>query len=337
MPAPPATEHPTGGREALAFAGFTVWILTGLAIDGWSHNANKPETFFTPWHGLLYSGFLASAAWATMDAARLRRTGGEPELVDRWSRLGVALFAVGMVGDFTWHQVFGIEVGIDALLSPTHLLLMSGGLLLVTTPLRVAIRDHTPAALSILVAAGGTSVLAGFFTMYLSAFRGVVADYVTSAAGRSGEPELRVMLGIASVLLTTVVVVTPLLVVVRTVRTTPGQLTGLVTVVGAALCALDGFEHAGVILAAVAGGIAADAAVALDRRGLVGLAVPLAMWPTWFLALRVWGHMVWNAELWSGTCVLAVVLGGALTALAHLPAVPADRERPDLVATRDAG
>lgn len=31
-----------------------------------------------------------------------------------------------------WHQVFGIEVDTAALLSPTHLLLMTGGLLMAT-------------------------------------------------------------------------------------------------------------------------------------------------------------------------------------------------------------
>jgi hypothetical protein len=321
------TARPSG-REAFAYAGFTVWILTGLVLDGWSHNTDRPETFFTPWHGLLYSGFLASAAWGTMEAARLRRTGLAQELVDRWSRLGVGMFAAGMVGDFTWHQVFGIEVGIDALLSPTHLLLFGGGLLLATTPLRVAAGDPTlqegypPAATvaPILVAAGATTVLTGFFTMYLNGFRGGVAAYVTSAFGRSGAAEERVIQGVATVLVTTLVFVIPLLVAVRIVRTRPGALTATVTVAGIALSGLDGFSHPALILAAVAAGIAADAVVALGRPELVGVAVPLALWPAWFAVLRATGTMAWNAELWTGSCVLATLLGGGLTALAHLGA-----------------
>jgi len=311
--------------EAFGFALFTVWILTGLVIDGWSHNTDKPETFFTPWHGLLYSGFLASALWASLHGARLRRTGREPQMADRWTRWGVITFGVGMVGDFAWHQVLGIEVDIDALLSPTHLLLMTGGLLLATTPLRVAgadrsMREGRPSSATvvpILVSAAGTSVLAGFFTMYLSAFRGGVATYVTAAVGRSGVAELRVITGIATVLVTTLVLLIPLIVAARTVTTPPGALTATVAVAAIALSALDGFERPALVLAAVAGGAAADAAVALGRPGLIGVAVPLLMWPLWFAALQLTGPMVWNAELWSGTCFLAVVLGGGLAALSN--------------------
>ena len=60
-------------------------------------------------------------------------------MVDRWSRWGVITFAVGMVGDFAWHQVFGIEVAIDALLSPTHLVLFVAAFAIVSH-----LRDRLP-------------------------------------------------------------------------------------------------------------------------------------------------------------------------------------------------
>lgn len=37
-----------------------------------------------------------------------------------------------------WHSRFGIEAGIEALLSPTHLVLALGGMLMVSGPLRAA-------------------------------------------------------------------------------------------------------------------------------------------------------------------------------------------------------
>jgi hypothetical protein len=39
-----------------------IWLLVGGYLDAWAHN-NIPrlETFFTPWHGVLYSGFLVVA------------------------------------------------------------------------------------------------------------------------------------------------------------------------------------------------------------------------------------------------------------------------------------
>src|SRR5690242_6552302 len=40
----------------------SVWWLGGLFIDGWAHsNIPQLETFFTPWHAALYSGYLAVA------------------------------------------------------------------------------------------------------------------------------------------------------------------------------------------------------------------------------------------------------------------------------------
>lgn len=308
-------------RGALAFAGFTTWVLSGLVLDGWSHNANQPETFFTPWHGLLYSGFLASAAWGAFDGARARRRGTTTEepLADRWTGVGVWVFALGMVGDFAWHQVFGIEVEIDALLSPTHLLLFSGGLLLVTTPLRVGLAGAVE-RLPVLVAAAGTIVLAGFFTMYLSAFRGTVAAGATSRSGGHGSGgELLVVQGIAMVLVTTVVVVVPLLVAVRVAPLPPGALAAVVGVAALGLSALDGFDRPALVLAGLLAGAAADVAVAVGRPALVGVAAPLVLWPVWFAVLRIDGSMAWNAELWSGSCVLAVVLGAGLSALALTP------------------
>ena len=37
------------------------WMIGGIHLDGWAHHHFDVETFFTPWHGVLYSGFLALA------------------------------------------------------------------------------------------------------------------------------------------------------------------------------------------------------------------------------------------------------------------------------------
>src|SRR5215472_9146665 len=40
----------------------SIWWLGGLFIDGWAHsNIPQLETFFTPWHAVFYSGYLAVA------------------------------------------------------------------------------------------------------------------------------------------------------------------------------------------------------------------------------------------------------------------------------------
>ena len=47
-----------------------------------------------------------------------------------------------------WHEIFGVETGVEALLSPTHLMLALGGSLMVSGPFRVwlasALRPGSP-------------------------------------------------------------------------------------------------------------------------------------------------------------------------------------------------
>lgn len=151
-------------------------MVSGVYVDGWAH-LNRPglETFFTPWHAILYSGFALSAAFVVglgVDRRAGRRgwrwalpAGYRPAVA------GVVVFLAGGAADMLWHEVFGIEAGVDALLSPTHLVLLVGGMLIVTTPGRVAARGGSPtdmAAVAVSVAA--TAALAAFFLSYLSVF-----------------------------------------------------------------------------------------------------------------------------------------------------------------------
>lgn len=57
---------PSQQRSSLAFdrlfALFSLWFVGGIFLDGWAHHPiAELESFFTPWHGVLYSGFLVTA------------------------------------------------------------------------------------------------------------------------------------------------------------------------------------------------------------------------------------------------------------------------------------
>lgn len=121
------------------------WLVGGLYLDGWAHHhITTLDTFFTPWHAVFYSGFLVTATVLVVALIR-NHTKGHP-----WRRalptgyelslLGVPVFAIGGVGDMIWHMLFGIEVDVEALLSPTHLLLATGIMLIVSGPLRATWR-----------------------------------------------------------------------------------------------------------------------------------------------------------------------------------------------------
>lgn len=303
---------------------FGGWMVSGLFLDGWAHAANKPESFFSPWHGVLYSGFAAGMIFTAIEGYRTRARGERFEM-ERLMTIGIVAFMVAGIGDMLWHQVFGIEVGVEALLSPTHLALMLGGTLMATHPIRSGWHDTdefrtrsfgaffpTAMSLAMLIA------IPSFFTMFVSPF---ALDGLSAVD--PNEFDGFAPYAVATVLIGNVLFMLPTLYVLR--RWTPpfGALTFAFGVVGFAMTGLEGFESWPLALAAVAGGFTADLLVGRTSTRLVAAIVPIAMWGALFAILRVTTVMAWPAELWTGTLVLCSLLGLAASVLASPPAIPA--------------
>ena len=170
--------------DTLSIATSALFLL-GLFLDGWAHNSiPNLETFFTPWHAVLYSGFFSVAILIGITQYRnvTKGYGWTRALPQGYglSLLGVLIFFVGGAGDMVWHNVFGIEQSLEALFSPTHLLLATGAFLFIAGPLRSAWqrtglhgwRDLFPAILSVIM----LFTLFTFFTQYanLAANSGVL-------------------------------------------------------------------------------------------------------------------------------------------------------------------
>lgn len=104
----------------------TVLQTWGGSWDITSHQLGEPESFFTPPHGVLYSGVgigLISAIIAVYSLLKNK------EIRKESFALGLKLLIIGGLfqiiagpGDFYWHEMFGT----DGLLSPTHLTLITG-------------------------------------------------------------------------------------------------------------------------------------------------------------------------------------------------------------------
>jgi WD40 repeat protein len=143
----------------------SAWLVAGIYLDGWAHNHAKVDSFFTPWHAVLYSGYAACAAVlfasVRLEAGRLRAPRGYGLAV-----LGALLFGVAGVLDMLWHITFGVEVNVSALLSPTHLLLASGATLMVLGPLRAAWSSERPAWVPVLVSATFGYAVVTFMTQF---------------------------------------------------------------------------------------------------------------------------------------------------------------------------
>lgn len=319
----------------------SVWMVGGVFIDGWAH-INLPstkETFFTPWHGTLYSGFAAVTIWMVVPLVRR----SERDITSRvppgykLAFVGLVVFAAGGAGDALWHTVFGIEVGIDALLSPTHIMLLVGGLLVLTSPVRAAwyaieepapgLTALLPAVLSVML----TSALVAFFFAYAwGAFDTSPALPVPPAAldeNASGhlQAEQAIAFGILSRIVTTVVLLGPLLYIARRWRLPAGAFTVVFTGVSALVFAL-GDAPIALLAAPVAAAILADVALSrLDTRdapwALRSLAAgtALVLWTLHFAALAATEGLGWTPELWGGAIAMSV-LAAFGTALLATPA-----------------
>jgi len=120
---------------------FFALLIGGVYLDGWAHNHGRVDTsFFTPWHAVLYCGLTLVGLFLIVNLL-LNHRKGYPWLQAlppgySVSLLGVILFGVGGVLDLIWHMLLGIEVSVAALLSPTHLMLGLGTVLIVTGALR---------------------------------------------------------------------------------------------------------------------------------------------------------------------------------------------------------
>jgi hypothetical protein len=315
-----------------------VWMIAGLFVDGWAHRNQKPETFFTPWHAILYSGFAASATWMLYVARRHQRPGQSMRRTlpvgYGFRSLGVAVFGVGAIGDLIWHELLGIEVNIEALLSPTHLVLLSGGLLMAVGPIVSTMARETEAK----PRWSSTGPIIGtiaFVVSILQFFLMYVSPYVEDDYGRNtyrqalayGDRWLRNQLeiaGIANIVIFTFVTTAALLFLVRRAPLPRGTFVAVLIVPAFLQTVLQSFDTLLRIIGAVVAAIVAEltwphVAVAKNRRYVLPAWIALLTAITWFgLFVGVAfdsseGGVAWTAPLWTGVPFLAALFAALLT------------------------
>ncbi len=348
-----ADASPGSGARDLVTALLCTWLIAGVFLDAWAHNTRPAlESFFTPWHAVLYSGFLATGAWVLAVRRRGRRAGGSPPAGGPagygLAAAGVALFALAGVGDMLWHVAFGVERDLAALLSPTHLGLFVAMLLIVTTPVRAAWppagalpagwRPLLPVALSLALA--GTLLAA-----ILQPFHPIAHDFVSRRLAalileRSGGSWFvigrNVQAGLAGFMLATVCLFGPVLLLVWRWRPPVGMITAMLAFQSVLVQASSGFREPSLAALGVAGALGVDALArgvrpwrpGRGRRLAFAAAAPPLFWGLYLAGIAIRdGGLGWRTEVWSGTLVwTSLVLLGlalALSADAHrAPAAP---------------
>lgn len=317
-PAADTADTATERRDEIAAAFFAFWVVGGLFLDGWAHNADMVETFWTPWHAVLYSGFFAGGIYAAFSSLRARGQ-GRPLLRDPLIGAGFLAFLVGGLADGAWHTVFGVEEDLEALLSPTHLMLMIGGLLLTTSPLRTAWArpERAPSGKSFAPAAVGTMLavaIVAFFLQFASPFRPEAETF------RAGAVEDSVAVGVLAIMVTTALLLGATFILMRRWRLPRHTLLFVFTGVALMMTGLHGFREVWLVLPAALGGALADALAGdAPKPRLLGVLVPTAMWLAWFATYAIIAELGWTPELWVGSTVFAALTGLGLSYLYQPP------------------
>jgi len=315
---------PTGFDWAVVL--LSGWMVGGIHLDAWAHHriAETLETFFTPWHAVLYSGFLALAVLLGVRVWLGVRSGqGWREAMPQGyvpSLLGVALFLVGGVGDMLWHVLLGIEVNVEALLSPTHLLLAVGGALIITGPLRAAWARGEGSTWPALVSLALLLSILTFFTAYANPLSdGQLALGIRPADGEGAEGR-----GVAAILLQTLTWMGVSLLAVRRWRLPFG---GLTVILGlSSLLTVAVHQDWFLLPAALLAGLLADVLYAWlapqpareSAFRLFAAALPMLFYALYFLTLALSGGIWWSVHLWAGATVMAGIAGWLLS-YAFLP------------------
>jgi hypothetical protein len=249
--------------------------------------------------------------------------------------VALPVFALAGAGDYAWHTAFGIEQELRILFSPTHLVLVTSMILIITSPLRSAwSNERLPASPSmrqlmpaVLALAFATSLVL-LFLQYANALVWSPGDVVAALSNpldgsRPFDWASPVEL-VSSIAVTNVVLLAPLLLLATRWRVPVGTATVIYAAVAGLAAAISGLRIHAIPMAVLAAGVGVDLLIAWlrpspSRRNaflaFAGLA-PLLTWTVYLafaeLAARAIPTVV---EYWTGIPVVFALLGVALGVL----------------------
>ena len=331
--------HVATQREDLIGVLFGLALVGGVLSDAWAHVnvLSTLESFFTPWHALLYTGFAGTAAWTWWLAFRHRcrrramvgqRLAGR--LPDRRHRLAHLLGwrrRGHVVAPDLRHR--DQPQGRD---EPQPHDARRGRALLLTSQLRSwwasgegGLRAATGVLSAALGTMMGTILIIGMTGANTIAPTREYTTVVGAASTSTGAAQ-----GIQAYLLGTVVVLVPVMLILRR-RATPVVATGVAGVIGVFLMVEREFPMplTAALIGMIAGAAIADAVVyRLDmQRGLdapmrlpiAGAIIAASLWAGHLIGLQLAAGIRWPVELWAGVVVLTAVLGALLGTLSRSP------------------
>ena len=310
-------------------------LAAGFSADGWAHLHVAVESFFTPYHAIFYTAMVIGAIVLAVAAVRNRSLGYQGFPLPSAYRLplyGIPLFFIGGVLDLIWHSVFGVEERVEAVTSPTHMLIVLGIFLATSAPIRSAL--EAPLELRTLVSQ--LPMLFSLATWMEFVHLGTAYAFDPAAArifappnGILYSPDLftnvtmvsyKVGAGIAIIILQTFILMTAVLWLVTRFRLQPGALTILLLLGNCMMAASitnDTPLLVTYVVMSLAAGITGDVLIARSRSvAPIATVVPLVYYGTYFAVTAATGGTWFSAPLIGGALGWAVLVGLALTFLA---------------------
>jgi hypothetical protein len=317
-----------GTRFDLLFGFAATWYVGGTYLDSWAHsNIPRLETFWTPWHAVLYSGVFATLC-VLLGAILINRRRGAANWLEaipfgyKTAVFGAGGMLIGGAGDALWHTFFGIEQNIDALFSPTHLWLMICSVLIAVAPLRamyhrkvepVSLGDHLRLAYALTLFYAMLMVVAQTIHPFF-----LFALPLTAGSGQ----DTKQLLAIVGLVLQMSIFTGCALYVIRRWTLRFGFFTFVLTVVAVGLAQMQNFQLG--IAIAFASGLVIDAAYYYLKSDLTSplalrlfAAIAAAALPAFYLlGLRlVYGPLAWTIHMLVGSVVICGIFGWLLSYL----------------------
>jgi hypothetical protein len=352
---------------ALAIWPITAMFFDGRGHN----NKTGQESFFSLAHIFLYAGMTVLGIWIGVLVTRYQglqfRKSLMPDLKLIPVGYGVAIIglltlAIGGPTDFAWHSAYGFEVGVDAIYSPPHLALFFGGLLVASTGIRsmwakqdiaLDFKAFLPVTVSTTLFIG----VAGFITMYLSAFMtnvtptsDFVHDYQTHFkddftdqtislnAGLTGYGDdqwpyyyYSASHGMASMIVTTLVLLGPILLNLRRWSVPFGAVTLIFTGYGLLVNIMTEYRDIVLIVPLIITGLAIDVMqrqfagqredgrLSLGGIRAIGPAAALILWVSYYAVLALDKGIGWEPTLWVGALIIGTMTGFGVAFLVAPP------------------
>jgi hypothetical protein len=242
--------------------------------------------------------------------------------------VGAILFIFGGVGDMMWHVLFGIELSVDAALSPTHIALTVLFALIVAGPFRAAwSRSNAHAKLDFVTLLPMLISLA--FTLSTIT---LISQFAHPFVAIWPSEERQIAFGnqalaVVSIVLQTVILMSLVLLAMRRWRLPFGSLTLVLTLNMLFLSFMQ--DHYVMILVAAITGLTADILIWRLKPSstrptafrLFAFLVPTVYYLLYFLALFLTTGVNWSIHLWLGSTVVAGITGCLLSYLLLPPAI----------------